>query len=421
MKKTILSCILFTFLAINKLHAQAPFISYFTPTQATTRDTVSIHGFDFSTTTTVRFGDSLAASFDVVNNNLIKAVVGFCTPNAFMDVSVTTAFGTNARPGFQFIPTPYITSFYPTSAGLNDTVTIYGVNLDWFGTVKFGGVNAKQIIGQGATTSAVKVIVGNGASGSVSMHNSYGGSSLTGFTYAGPVIANFNFASASGSYFVPTTVYFINTSASSAPIISSTWTFGDGASSTLSNPQHVYTSPGSYQVMLVVRTASKADSVIRMIQIQSLIERNMCSGSGTFFTVANKDSGTVYQWQVSHDSANFVPLSSNANYSGVTTDTLFISNAPSSLYGKLYRCIVNSLASNIVYVITFSNTWTGAANTTWENPANWSCGTVPGSATDVIITSGMVVVNNNTTIRSLTISPGVTFTVSPGVVLTVLH
>lgn len=65
--------------------------------------------------------------------------------------------------------------------------------------------------------------------------------------------------------------------------------------------------------------------------------------------------------------------------------------------------------------------WIGMVSTAWENPANWSCGTLPDANTDVIINSGTVVLNSNTSIRSFTIKPGVNFTVTPGNNLIVNH
>lgn len=68
------------------------------------------------------------------------------------------------------------------------------------------------------------------------------------------------------------------------------------------------------------------------------------------------------------------------------------------------------------------NAWTGAINNDWNNPGNWGCGSVPLSTTDVVINTGaVVVVSTNTTINSLTLQPGVSFTVTTGTILTILH
>jgi hypothetical protein len=68
------------------------------------------------------------------------------------------------------------------------------------------------------------------------------------------------------------------------------------------------------------------------------------------------------------------------------------------------------------------NTWTGILSNVWENPANWSCGTVPGPVTNVTIPAGAVVlVHSNATVYSLTVQPGASLTVGTGFTLTVLH
>ncbi len=67
-----------------------------------------------------------------------------------------------------------------------------------------------------------------------------------------------------------------------------------------------------------------------------------------------------------------------------------------------------------------NSTWTGANGSGWENPANWSTGTLPTSASNVIIPQGAtVILNTNATIHSLDVSPGASFTVLAGKVLTV--
>ena len=65
--------------------------------------------------------------------------------------------------------------------------------------------------------------------------------------------------------------------------------------------------------------------------------------------------------------------------------------------------------------------WTGAVNTTWSNPGNWSCGVVPVITSDVQINGGLTnypLVNSNVSIKSLTIKPGASVTVATGFTLT---
>lgn len=63
------------------------------------------------------------------------------------------------------------------------------------------------------------------------------------------------------------------------------------------------------------------------------------------------------------------------------------------------------------------NSWTGAASTAWENPANWSCGCIPDTNTPVSIASpkpNYPVVSSIAFCKSLTISTGATVLVTTG-------
>lgn len=130
-------------------------------------------------------------------------------------------------------------------------------------------------------------------------------------------------------------------------------------------------------------------------------------------------TGSTYIWQID-STGEFTGLSSSSTYSGLNTPTLQINNISSSAYGYKYRCMVN-LENNKVFVLKFANNWTGAQSSAWENPQNWSCSQLPDANTDVLISSGQVILNSNATVRSLTVSPGATFTINPGFTLTITH
>ncbi len=83
----------------------------------------------------------------------------------------------------------------------------------------------------------------------------------------------------------------------------------------------------------------------------------------------------------------------------------------------LYRC---PLGYGDVYSIKIQNHWQGSISADWENPLNWSCCTIPDLNTSVLITTGTIVINNNTVIKSLSMSTGVNLTVAAGKTLTIL-
>ncbi len=393
--------------------AQSPTVSGFTPVLAVAGAFVTIDGNNFTGATAVSFGGTPAASYTIVSNTRIQAVVGNGSSGF---VSVTTPAGTGSQNGFTFLATPGITSFSPAAGGLGDTITLTGTYMNSVSSVKFGGVEASNIII--VSTTVIKAVVNFGASGTVSASNNFGGSSLPGFTFLAPPIANFSFTP--NQAWAPATIQFIDLSSSTEPIASWFWNLGDGTFATVSNPVHTYTVPGFYFVSLTINTISgTSDQVGRIIRILPRIEIVLCPGESSLLTTHS--GGTNYQWQVSTDSVNFTPLNNSANYNGVTNDSLILTNTPSSFYGSVYRCIIDGNISDELYYLKIQNTWTGNAGTAWENPANWSCGLLPDGNTDVVINSGTVILSSNGICRSLTVAPGASFTIVPGYVLTITH
>lgn len=145
--------------------------------------------------------------------------------------------------------------------------------------------------------------------------------------------------------------------------------------------------------------------------------KNVCSTENTFFSVLSLP-GSNYQWQV--DSGNgYTNLTNNGLYEGVTKDTLWLKQPPTSMAGYRYRCLVtNSKGSNYTLpaFLRFTTTWTGTTDSTWENASNWSCGLIPDEFTDVIVPekTNIPKVNSDVKCRSLLVSPGSTIHIQPG-------
>ena len=64
----------------------------------------------------------------------------------------------------------------------------------------------------------------------------------------------------------PTTITFINISSNAT---SFEWNFGDGGTSTQSNPAHTYTFNGSFLLKLKVTGPGGADSVCKLVAIEA--------------------------------------------------------------------------------------------------------------------------------------------------------
>ena len=157
---------------------EAPLISSFSPLVASNGKTVTITGSNFSNATSVKFGNTLAASFTVISPTSITAVVGSGTNGS---ISVVTPGGSSIRNGFVFLAAPAITSFSPVNASANMKVTIRGKNFSKITSVTFGGVPALSFIVNSTTT--ITAVVKNGSSGEISVIGDAGTGNKDGFTY----------------------------------------------------------------------------------------------------------------------------------------------------------------------------------------------------------------------------------------------
>lgn len=175
---------------------------------------------------------------------------------------------------------------------------------------------------------------------------------------------------------------------------------------------------GSNETLDLLYMNVNSQQVVYLTEIPYTVATALCPPAGNT-SFQSTVSGSTYQWQVNTGNG-FTNISDNSNYIGTSSATLIVNNVPSSWNGYQYRCVTNTGNGN-VYTIKFNDRWTGAVNTSWENPANWSCALLPDSNTDVVIITGTVVINSNVIVKSLTIKPGATLTVNTGFKLTVLH
>jgi len=98
--------------------------------------------------------------------------------------------------------------------------------------------------------------------------------------------------------------------------------------------------------------------------LQQPADAEVCPNTTAFFTVSAKDN-TTFQWQEDNGSG-FVDLTDNGIYSGTNTDNLSILNAPVTMNGYLYRCLLSNPAGNqtsVVCTLTVEDTNAPVANT----------------------------------------------------------
>jgi hypothetical protein len=130
--------------------------------------------------------------------------------------------------------------------------------------------------------------------------------------------------------------------------------------------------------------------------------------------------GINIQWQM--DSGNgYQDISSGVQFQGVNLPYLRIATATAEFSGRAFRCRYTSYTGATLYggetKIVFANQWNGSLNGNWENPLNWSCGSVPDENTEVSVLSGTIQIQSNVTIKKLYVAPGATVNVLPGFTL----
>ncbi|HEY1199708.1 MAG TPA: IPT/TIG domain-containing protein, partial [Niastella sp.] len=197
-------------------------------------ETIIITGNFFTGATTVLIGgngDTPAASFTVVSDKEIRAVVARGTQSGW--IKITTPGGTST-PGPQYIYVrliPYIESITPTSGSAGTVVTIKGFNFTGTNAVSFGGTAAVYYTIVGDTM--IRAVVGLGSTGQVRVENSTAGKLFGNFTYIAatpvPSITSFTpvngttgtIVAIKGSFFTGATAVTIGgTAASSFTVVS---------------------------------------------------------------------------------------------------------------------------------------------------------------------------------------------------------
>jgi len=74
----------------------------------------------------------------------------------------------------------------------------------------------------------------------------------------------------------------------------------------------------------------------------------VCQNSEAVFSTGVSGAGFTYQWKILNTSGIWTNLSNGGNYSGTTSDTLIISNAPFSLNASQFYCQITSSTCTLV-------------------------------------------------------------------------
>ncbi len=135
----------------------------------------------------------------------------------------------------------------------------------------------------------------------------------------GPTV-DFGINSTSGS--VPLTVSFKDLSTSGSPIISWSWDFGDGATSTAQNPTHIYNTAGMYNVSLTVEDLDGCPRTLtknNFVNTPPTVTINQAPGQGDPSNSSTINFTVVFNEAVTGFATGDITLSGTAN---ATTGTV---------------------------------------------------------------------------------------------------
>ena len=165
-------------------------------------------------------------------------------------------------------------------------------------------------------------------------------------------------------------------------------------------------------------TANSLSNKLSVLYWPSVSNSLVCPVSTTA-TINGNITGAVFQWQ-QDTGTGYSDIFNNANYAGTSTNALQLSGINNNWDGYKFRCVADGINGQ-EFILRIRNTWTGAVNNAWENPANWSCNAIPDSLTNVVINSGNILISSAVVIRSLTLNTPAVCTVGAGYSLIVLH
>ena len=383
-----------------------PVLTAVIPSVAKQGDTVLIRGRYLCATSSVSFGGTNATSYQVLSDSLIEAVV----PQQGTDYVRIMVPGRSSTSISGFLHTgPYISSAAPTNGGTGTIITINGIRFTNTTAVRIGNtpVSSFTVVSDIKITAVVPPLA----------------------DYFGLITVVAPNGTATGQSFLPTDPRIneilpssgkqgdtIRLKGTNLDLIN-TVTFGGTpissfVSKTFSETKVVLGTGSTGPVFLSGITGYGTYGYFTFIKLYQL-----CPFANTSLPAGK--TGTIYQWQVDKGTG-FEPLGDTGIYSGTNTNALALTAVPSNYHSYIYRCVVDGQFSDN-HILKFKNAWLGSASSNWEDIANWECGSLPDANSDVVIPTGNVFINSNSTCRSLTLGAGANIIIAPGFTLTITH
>jgi len=154
------------------------------------------------------------------------------------------------------------------------------------------------------------------------------------------------------------TVQFTNTSTASTNFV---WFFGDGATSTQTNPTHTYTANGTYTVKLRALNCKGKDSLelVDYIDINMAVPPTTTGGSscGSGIVDLSATGAGTLNWYDAASGGNLVNTGNSFSPALTNTTTYYVSNSttsPNEYVGKVNKETGATLHTNNSYYLIFS-------------------------------------------------------------------
>ena len=251
------------------IYVAAPAVTGISPTAGPTAGgtSVTITGTGFTGATAITFGGTAAPTY-TVNSATSITVTSPANPAGTVDVTVTTPGGTSATSSvdkYTYATAPAVTGILPIYGSTlgGTSVAITGSGFTGATAVTFGSTAVTSFAVISSTSITATSPAGSAGTVDVTV-TTPGGASATSaadqFTYIPPPNPNFTGTPLTGT--TPLTVQFTDTSTGTPT--SWAWSFGDSSSlSTVQNPSHIYTSAGTYTVMLTATNNGGSGSITK--------------------------------------------------------------------------------------------------------------------------------------------------------------
>ena len=196
----------------------------------------------------------------------------------------------------------------PTKCGFCDgTITLLGLHPSQIDTIKYSLNGVPQPLISVNIPSDSTVVIPNLCEGIYSNIFAYTTAACVSATFgpdtldAPPIIPGFNYVLTKNCK--GDTIVCTNTSWPASDL-TYTWYWGDGTTSTATNPTHVYTTPGVYDIKLVITNTRCIDSITKSINLDNLVNAHftanpdsfVCIGRPVTFTNTSLGTSLNYNW-----------------------------------------------------------------------------------------------------------------------------